>query len=363
MKPTVVFFLNCITQQRCLKRVQEFMDAGYEVAVYGFYRQGKEMPVDTSFEIHSLGVIDNRTPYIRRAFRLTQELRRVIQTYRRRNVIFYLFNMDMALCSLPWLKHKFIYEESDLVHAYCGRKGFEVFMEQLCKRVIRKSLMSVFTSEGFVEYHFGAKRPSHIHVITNRVHTRVATLPVPPKIPLCHEGLSIGFVGIIRYPSVVNLCRAFLEANPHNEFHFFGLVTEPQLFYPLKQYAGCHFHGTYKNPEDLPYIYSRLHLVVSTYDATHVNVRFLEPNKLYEAIYFDTPIIVTKGTFLARKVNRLGIGFEVDALNADDIQRLLRQLTVEQVSEKVQNIRKLDKGTALNRNDDFFHKLELLLHE
>lgn len=360
MKSKIVFIINSITQPRCLKRVQEFIDHGYEVAVYGFERKGNDIARNTAFPTISLGVIDNRTPYIKRIRQITTALRPVFRKYDNEDVLYYLFNLDMCLCSLPWVGRKYIYEESDLVHVYCGRRWFEVIMERLCKLAIRRSYISVFTSEGFVEYHFPEKRPSNIHVITNRVNTKVKDLPEVDKSPLSKDKLSIGFVGIIRYKSVVNLCRMFLEQNPNNEFHFFGTVTEPEWFYPLKEYSGCHFHGTYKNPDDLPEIYSKINLVVSTYDANFVNARYLEPNKLYEAIYFETPIIVSTGTFLAKRVKELNVGFEVDALDEKDILRLLSELTIANISKKIESARQIGKEFALNNNESFFVKLNEL---
>lgn len=64
MRPKIVFIINSITQPRCLKRVQEFIDHGYEVAVYGFERKGNNIAKSTLFPVHSLGEIDNKTPYI-----------------------------------------------------------------------------------------------------------------------------------------------------------------------------------------------------------------------------------------------------------------------------------------------------------
>lgn len=357
---SVIFLINCITQQRCLKRVQEFIDHGYDVKAYGFERKGKDMPVHTDFPIHSLGVIDNRIPYVLRSFRVMKALRRVVLQHRAEGTLFYAFGLDMALCCYPWARGMYIYEESDLVHAYAGRKWFENLMECLCKRVIYRSKLSVFTSEGFVEYHFGKKRPSNIHIIPNRVNARISDFPQVPKPPLSKDKLRMGFVGIIRYQSVVNLCRLFLESNPANEFHFFGLVIDPENFYTLKQYAGCHFHGVYRNPDDLPAIYAQMDLVVSTYDLKSVNVRYLEPNKLYEAIYFETPIIVSKGSYLAQKVKALNVGFEVDGLDYQDVARLLGQLSIQNITEKVQSMRLLGKTFAVNCNEDFFYRLSLL---
>lgn len=360
MKPKIIFIINCLTQQRCLKRVQEFIDHGYEVAVYGFERKGDDIPVGVSFPVTSLGVVDSSTSYVGRIRMISSAIKQVTIQHQGEDALYYLFSLDMALCALPWVGRRYIYEESDLVHAYAGNKAFEMVMEHLCKLVIRRSQLSVFTSEGFVDYHFGDKRPANIIVVTNRVNAKVAALPQVQKKASVGDGISVGFVGVIRYRSVYNFCKAVLEANPANEVHLFGTLTQSELFDRLRAYENCHFHGTYKNPDDLPQMYSQIDLVLSTYDITSVNVRYLEPNKLYEAIYFRTPIIVTRDTFLAKKVRQMGIGYEVDALDEDDIRRLLAELTSDSISEKVCNISRIDQAYALNTNAELFKHIAQL---
>lgn len=361
MKPKIVFIINSIGQLRCLKRIQEFRDHGYETVAYGFERKGKKLPYKIDFELNVLGIIDSNTPYLRRIYYLSKRLKQIFKRHKNENVIYYFFGLDIVFCSLPWLGRNYIYEESDLVHTYCSSNTVVMALEGVCKWVIQRSILSVFTSEGFLEYHFGSHRPSNIHIITNRVNTRVATLPPVRKKDLDADRLSIGFVGFMRGKAVLNFCRVFLEANPHNTFHFFGTAGDTLLFDSLKAYPNCHFHGVYMNPDDLPAIYSQIDLVLATYDITHTNPRFLDPNKLYEAIYFETPVIVSKDTFLAKKVKKMNIGFEVNAFDEQDIQALLRQLTPEAISEKVQSIQCLDKKSALNDNEDFFIRLKTLL--
>lgn len=360
MQPKIIFIINCLTQQRCLKRVQEFIDHGYEVAVYGFERKCREMPSNVSFPVTSLGVVDSSTSYVGRIRMISSAIKQVTIQHQGEDALYYLFSLDMALCALPWVGRRYIYEESDLVHAYAGNKAFEMVMERLCKLVIRRSQLSVFTSEGFVDYHFGDKRPANTIVVTNRVNAKVVALPQVQKKASVGDGISVGFVGIIRYASVYNICKAVLEANSENEVHLFGIVADPESFDRLKKYKNCYFHGTYRNPDDLPTMYSQIDVVLSTYDLTSVNVKYLEPNKLYEAIYFRTPIIVTRDTFLAKKVAQLNVGFEVNGLDEDDVQKLLGKLTQENIIEKGNCISQIDRTIALNINEPLFNRIEWL---
>ena len=56
-KKKIVFILNNVTITRCLKRVGEFIDNGYDVDVYGFEKLGEES-VRIASDIEKLHGID-----------------------------------------------------------------------------------------------------------------------------------------------------------------------------------------------------------------------------------------------------------------------------------------------------------------
>ena len=98
-------------------------------------------------------------------------------------------------------------------------------------------------------------------------------------------------------------------------------------------------------------------MVLSTYDIDNINVRYAEPNKLYESIYFETPIIVSKGTFLADKVKDMNVGYAINGMDANEIDSFVQNLKKEDLEEKIDSIRKYDKMIAISKNPDFFEKL------
>ena len=48
-KKKIIFFINAITITRCIKRIEEFIDNGYEVEAYGFERGGEVYAQPQSF--------------------------------------------------------------------------------------------------------------------------------------------------------------------------------------------------------------------------------------------------------------------------------------------------------------------------
>ena len=114
-----------------------------------------------------------------------------------------------------------------------------------------------------------------------------------------------------------------------HELHFFGkslAQSEKERFAELEKYTNCFFHGEFKSPDDLPKIYDQIDVLLCTYDIKTASPRFAEPNKLYESIYFKTPIIVSSNTFIAEKVNRLGIGFDIDPYNNESVKAFIKTL-------------------------------------
>ena len=87
-------------------------------------------------------------------------------------------------------------------------------------------------------------------------------------------------------------------------------------------------------------------------------MHYAEPNKLYEAMYFETPIVVSAGTFLEKRVKTYGIGYAIDAMNDTEVQRFVSHLTMEDIAKKRQRAALLDKKEAINDNSAFFWKLE-----
>ena len=197
--------------------------------------------------------------------------------------------------------------------------------------------------------------------ITNRLNPHILNFPLLPKLETNLSKLRIGFVGFIRYKSVLNFCRIYCKEFPQHEFHFYGVFSSNEnrnLFAELKQYANCYFHGAFVSPDDLPTIYANLDLVLATYDVSTENVRYAEPNKVYEAMYFETPIIVSSGTFLSRKVQKMGIGYEIDPMNNEEIKHFISSLTAEKLQTVKDKMKQIDKQDLLCINDDLFKRIE-----
>ena len=353
MKPKIIFIVPSITISHYKSRVLEFVVNGYDVEVYGYERSTHSKNKDLPYKFHIIGNIEDGS-YIDRVLLYRKNFAELGKKYSDENVIFYLCGLDIAMFfTLINPKAIYIYEECDLVHTYTKVKNI---LKLIDRRIIKKSLLSVLTSEGFLKYHFGVNRPDNVCLVENKLNPGILKCKLLEKTKLSNNSLSIGFVGIPRFDSVYNFIDVFCKNFPQHTFHVFGGPV-PEQFQPLDKYSNCHFHGFFNNPVDLPRIYSQIDLVLATYDVECDNVRYAEPNKLYESIYFETPIIVSKGTFLSEKVERLGIGFSINPLDENCIKRFINELSLEEVKH---NITRIDKKYSICNNSHLFNKIEEL---
>lgn len=362
MKPKVIFIVNAIQSQRCIKRINEFLANGYSVKVYGFKRDTVFHTKPEKFNIEILEEFPNSRNYLSRLILFFRKIKRLQKEYKKQDVIYYYFGLDIAMVGSFLSNKPYIFEESDLSHTYIKSNLIKLILEGIDRYIIRKSYRTVLTSEGFYWYHFGHSntlKMEHVYIIPNRLNNNIINFKFDGNKTQNINNLKLAFVGGARFKSVLNFVDVFAQNFPNHEFHFYGNPTsDANRYYELgRRYPNIFFHGPFKNPDDLPTIYENIDLVLSTYDVFYENVRFAEPNKLYEAIYFEVPIIVSKGTYIADKVERLNVGFTIDPLNDKEIVSFIESLTIQILNEKRAACAKIDKNTLIDVNNVFFSNL------
>lgn len=358
-----IILLNSNIKEPIAKnRINEFISRGFDIEVYYFDRAEWSNSEDVSDpRFHNLGSLKSgASSYLGRLKSQYSAIKKLVNSYEGQNVVFYLMGFDLGLFyKLTGSKIPYIYEESDLRHTYFKPKIVEKIFEKIDKNIISNALVSTFTSEGFIKYHYGSYEavPSNATFIPNKLGTGVRNFPFKARKKPSTNKLKIGFVGSPRFKSIYNFARVFCENFQNHEFHFFGAPLRDGIA-DLKCYNNCHFHGAFKSPDDLPEIYNQIDLVLSTYDTHFENVRYAEPNKIYESIYFEVPIIVSSNTFLADKVQKLGIGYDVDPFNENEIVNFIKELTPESIVSKSLAASRIPKDSLICVNDEMFEKIK-----
>lgn len=362
MKPKIIFIINAITAQRCLKRIEEFIANGYEIKAYGFSRSESRHNSPQNFQIEVIGQYDNHLSYIKRVLYMLKALYPIFKRYKNENVIYYYFLLDVAMVSRVLCRSTYIYEESDMMQALLHNKFLHAFLDFIDRLIIKHSLITVMTSEGFAAYHYGRQYPNNIIFIPNRLNKKILQLSYTPT-PVNVNHLRFAFVGATRSYDLANFIQIIGNHFPQHEFHIYGVIEDnTQLFHELVDtYNNVYYHGVYANPQDLPRIYQNIDILVATYGTQDANVRFLEPNKLYDAAYFQKPIIVSEGTFTSDKVRKWGIGFSINALDSKSVISFLQSITLEDIHNCIQHCQSLEKSALIDENSELFNRLSTLI--
>jgi len=344
-----------------LGRAKEFFIQGYNVVVYGFSRN--DIPVSGyDFPITDLGRMP-RKQYLYRILFMYRAIRKIRKDIHPESLL-YCIGQDMCMITKMIFHKEYIYEECDLSFSYINNKLIQSFLHHIDKRMIMKSLLTVLTSQGFCKYHFGDTKPSNVWILSNRLDPTCRDYPFNKKDRLPDERIRIGFVGKIRFGATYRLLKHLSEYSDYS-LHFYGIEqwfskADEQAFHDLCDEGKVICHGRFKSPDDLSSIYSELDLTVATYDIDSLNPKWAEPNKLYESIYYETPIIVSSDCYLADVVNGLNIGYTVDTSNTDDLNILVDRITSDSIEEKRLSCRSVGKDFCLNDNTDFFEAIRKL---
>ncbi len=137
---------------------------------------------------------------------------------------------------------------------------------------------------------------------------------------------TVGYIGGIRYKNEIRLlldaakiCKVYLM--------FAGFENDPPEIEPIcKADPNIEWVGRFDFNKQAAELYGKCDVMYSVYDADMHNVRVALPNKLYEAVYCEMPLIVAKNTYLADTVEEWGVGMAVDHKSVDELASVINEL-------------------------------------
>ena len=332
----IVFVISHRPHPRYIKRFAQIKDACEVSLVYwDKSRDGETKTDEFGIPAVGIGIAANQTSPFKRLPQWGEYFKRAIAMLRQmRPKVVYVGNFDMLMIAAYYKKRvdhnvKVVYEIGDL-HRYIvdGSGDFVRSMRRRALAGIERRLMKsvdlmVMTCEKYYEVHYR----------TMISEDKVAFLPNMPR-PEDFNGFvrktdgpfTVGFVGSIRYAGQMKmLIRAAKKAGVH--VLFAGSATQNEIENMCRENADfCEYMGEYDYASQIADIYSRLDCVYSVYNADMNNVRVALPNKLYEAVYCELPLIVAKDTYLADLVREWGVGEAVSHKNEEELVGLLEKL-------------------------------------
>ena len=178
-----------------------------------------------------------------------------------------------------------------------------------------------------------------------------------------HENFTVGYFGWVRYLEQLNNlldasaaigCKVVIAGSDNSGDGFRERC---------RSLENVEYLGPFSYEEDIASLYGMVDCVYSVYDADMFNVRVALPNKLYEAIVAQKPVIVAKGTYLSELVETMGVGISVRHDDAEDVARGLHELKDEAKYEACAKACSANYEMALPEkyNERFLMEMETIL--
>lgn len=245
----------------------------------------------------------------------------------------YITNIDMLIIASIYSLFKkknpqIIYEIADLnsliadKHTNILKKIIKRILIKIEKCLCRKINTLVVTSSRFYDMYYSEFI----------VKEKVLFLPNMPNLLLfknyikkTNGDFTVGFIGAVRYKEQMKmLIKACYDCNIKLLFAGAGLDNEIEKL--CCKNNNIIYYGKYNYKSEISNLYSKVDCIYAVYNADLQNVKMALPNKLYESIICELPIIVAKKTFLSEIVENIGVGLSISHNSLDELKTSLSNL-------------------------------------
>lgn len=291
-----------------------------------------DRPSENGYKAHSIFLeaksdpVRRMIPYFKFILYARKELKLIAPD------VIHVQNLDMLKIAV-WYKHHvnqnvhIIYEIADLHKLLVDkqkslvRKAAQKYLRCEDRRCAQDVDLLVVTSEKYYDTYFQSFIPEKKMLYMPNVPDVTAFRNFHRKTE--KESFVVGFIGAVRYKQQMkNLIEAGRRAGVN--ILFAGVEYEGnELELLCEKEPHVRWYGKFDFSKQASSLYGMCDAIYSVYNADLENVRVALPNKLYEAIYCELPIIVAKGTYLADLVTKWGVGISV---KHDDVNELTEAL-------------------------------------
>lgn len=148
-----------------------------------------------------------------------------------------------------------------------------------------------------------------------------------------NDKLTIGFIGAVRYSKQLKMLIDVAQETNLIDVLIAGNGSAYKEISDYSNNLNCvKMYGPYDYEKEIAMLYSKIDIVYSVYDSRNKNVRIALPNRLYEAIVTEKPIIASRNTKLGEFVKKNKIGFLVDSQEKDDLKNLVLNILNEKTN-------------------------------
>ncbi len=338
---TVVFLLSHVPNPRMNKRINVAKATG-TTALICVRRKSANIwepyHLDIENTIFDMDMPDSSNILYRIKYSILYAVKAIKKLRTKRPSCIYTEGLDSLLISILYAFFngtKIIYEVADLRKVFIEEatttiQSFKNNVVKFIEKVLLKKVqLVVLTSDMFYENHYK-------NLISK---DKVLFIPNMPDLSAfksyIHKengSFTVGFIGGIRYLKQMKMLVDAAESQDLSIL-FAGAGGTHDEYIDIKNYCSekyfVDFFGKYNYNNDIAQLYGSVDCVYAVYDADNANVRIALPNKLYESIYCELPIIVAKGTYLAELVEKWGVGVAVNHTDVSELEKALHRLSTD----------------------------------
>lgn len=303
MNKNIIFISSALQQPRHQRRI-ELLRQHFNVDILYFLRKKYLKNMASYANCSSLVGYISSKDYLSRIFLL---IKLYFLLKKSDFNLVYCTSIDQAIISILASK-KVILELGDLYQF----KGVGFILSFFDKFVYKRLFFLVLTSPYFKTHYFDKNQFKNISfrtvIIENKLpltlEKNISSFRSSKSFNDNNGKIRIGLVGMMVFDRPLKLLSNLLFSRNDIEVHAYGdgnleIFTGNENFY---------YHGEFKNPDDLPFIYNSFDINYIVYDSLDENVKLALPNKLYESIAFTCPILCADDVFLGEFVESKGYG-------------------------------------------------------
>ena len=364
----IVFLMPTATHPRFIKRIKSAKKCFDRVVVFSYIRDRNNYgSMLDGVDFHPLPKVKDGN-YLLRPFHLARSIIKVASFIRKEGLVVncaYAFNLETAYIGgvvFGW--SKMCLEVGDLVSTKLNllRRPYKI-----TERFVLKSVHRVIvTSDAYLDFWekvYKVKVKHKAVVIENKLDSSILNLHADDAsdtpISASNAKLRIGLIGVLRYRQIEYLINAVTSRPESLELHVWGVGDyAPVLQKIADEHTNINFYGSFSNPSDLPSIYNSIHLNFVMYDTAIENVRLALPNKLYESLYFNKPMVVSHDTELCRQVSLHDAGFCVQD-TPDAILEFFSNIDRQSVEQLAEGLSRADSSWCIHSDQEF---MDLITH-
>ena len=359
---TVCFVLTHVPNPRMNKRIEVFK-AQADTHVICTRRASQNVWEPTQDVDHVIFDIDlPSAKHILRRYVVSQDFQKKASEKLEQlkpNVI-YAEGLDTLIIAGKYKKThdvRIVFEVADLRENYITKPKkavYRVITAMLLRReknAFRNVDFLVVTSPKFYDMHYNA--------LISR--DKMLFIPNAPDVEAFkdykkHEGdFTVGFIGGIRYLQQMKML-VDAAAKVDCKVLFAGAGGTSSDYEEIQAYCEgkdfVQFTGRYDYNTQIAGLYGMVDCVFAVYDADNPNVRIALPNKLYESILCELPIIVAKGTYLEELVKECGVGVSINHKDEKELEEVLKRLKNDDVLyQKIVNHCKEQKSGIIDNSN------------